>query len=51
MTTIPANWPFPIVNGVRTPESQALMDEKNPPPSNTQRQMQEDLANMEEALF
>lgn len=50
MTTIPANWPFPIVNGQRTPESQALIDAKRLP-SNVEQQRKEDLAQMEEALF
>lgn len=51
MTTIPANWPFPIVNGQRIPESQqALMDAKRLP-SNVDQQRKEDLAQMEEALF
>lgn len=47
---IPANWPFPIVDGVRTPESQALIDAKRLP-SNVEQQRKEDLAQMEEALF
>lgn len=50
MTTIPTNWPFPVVNGVRTPESQALID-ANRLPSNVEQQRKEDLASIEEALF
>ena len=50
MTTIPENWPFPIVNGVRTPESQSLMDAKSLP-SNVEQHRKEDLAQMKEALF
>lgn len=50
MTTIPANLQFPIVNGVRTPESQALIDAKRLP-SNVDQHRKEDLAQMEEALF
>lgn len=50
MTTITENWPFPIVNGVRTPESQAMIDAKRLP-SNVERHRKEDLAQMEDALF
>ena len=50
MTQIPANWPFTIVNGVRTPESQALIDAKRLP-SNVDQHRKEDLAQMEDALF
>lgn len=50
MTKIHANWPFPVVNGVRTPESQALIDAKRLP-SNVERERKEDLAQMEDALF
>lgn len=51
MTPIPVNWPFQFFNGVRTPESQALMDEKKRLPSNVEQHRKEDLANTEEALF
>ena len=48
MTATP--WPFPIVNGQRTPESQALID-ANRHVSNTEQQRKEDFAMMEDALF
>lgn len=51
MTKIPTNWPFPIVNGVRTPESQALMDSKTQPTSNVELERKQILAEAEEALF
>lgn len=50
MTATLASWPFPIVNGQRTPENQALIDAKRLP-SNVERERKEDLASMEEALF
>lgn len=50
MTTIPTNWPFPVVNGVRTPESQALLD-ANRHVSNAEQERMEVLAEMEDALF
>lgn len=51
MNQIPANWPFPIVNGVRTPESQTLMDSKKQPTSNVELERNRVLAEAEEALF
>lgn len=50
MTTTPTNWPFPIVNGKRTPESQALLDKKRHV-SNVAQERKEALAQSEEALF
>lgn len=51
MTTTPANWPFPIVNGQRIPESQqALLDAKRLP-SNVELERNRVLAEAEEALF
>ena len=48
MTATP--WPFPIVNGQRTKESQALLDTKRHV-SNVAQERKEVLAEMEEALF
>lgn len=50
MTQTTTNWPFPIVNGHRTPESQALLDTKRHV-SNVEREIKEDLAQMEDAPF
>lgn len=51
MTTIPTNWPFQFFNGQRTPESQALIDEKKRIPSNVELERKLVLAEAEEALF
>lgn len=40
-----AVWPFPTNNGVRTPESQALLDQKRHTKTKT------DLSDVPEALF
>lgn len=50
MTATPTNWPFPIVNGQRTPESQSLLDTKRHV-SNAALERKEVLAQAEEALF
>lgn len=51
MSQIPANWPFPIINGQRTPESQALMNSKKRPTSNVELERKRVLAEAEDALF
>lgn len=44
-------WPFPIINGKRTPESQALLDKKKRHPGNVEQERKETLAQMEDAPF
>lgn len=40
------NWPFPVVNGQRTQESQALLDNKQ-----KNKPTKDDLSDFEEATF